>query len=348
MRALRYDAVGAEPRVTEVDAPRCPDDGVVLDVMATGLCRSDWHAWMGHEVVPLPHTPGHEYAGVVVQVGREVKGWSAGERVTAPFVLGCGVCAWCRSGDAQVCPDQLQPGFTGPGSFADQLAVPRADANLVALPDGVDFVSGASLGCRFSTTFRALTVHGAVADGQWVAVHGCGGVGLSAVMIASALGARIVAVDVSEAARERALALGAVHVIDPRAEPDVADAVIAVSEGGVHVSVDAIGDAGVAATSVRSLRRRGRHVQVGLLIGAAAMTPLPMDLVLAHELSIHGSHGMAARDYPAMLALVASGALQPARLVGATITLDDAGAALMVMDRDAGRGITVVTPQQGR
>jgi alcohol dehydrogenase len=346
MRALRYAAVAAEPCVVEVAAPPCPDDGLVLTVMATGLCRSDWHAWMGHEAVPLPHIPGHEYAGVVTEVGSLVRQWSRGDRVTAPFVLGCGVCAWCRGGDAQVCPDQLQPGFTGPGSFAELLAVPRADVNLVALPESVGFVAGASLGCRFSTSFRALTAHGAVGEGDWVAVHGCGGVGLSAVMIATALGARVVAVDVSEEARARARALGAEHVVDARAERDVAGAVAELSSGGVQVSVDAVGDALVAATSIRSLRRRGRHVQVGLLVGSAGMTALPMDRVIAHELSLHGSHGMAAHEYPAMLALVASGALRPERLVGAVIPLDAAGAALAGMDGSAGHGITVITPQQ--
>lgn len=318
---------------------------MVISVEATGLCRSDWHAWMGHEAVPLPHIPGHEYAGRVLEVGAHVRHWSAGDRVTAPFVLGCGHCAWCMAGEAQVCPEQLQPGFTGPGSFAEQMAVPRADANLVALPAGVSFIDGASLGCRFATTFRALLTHGAVQPGQWVSVHGCGGVGLAAVLIATALGARVVAVDLSGEARQRALALGASHVVDAESTREVHTAIVELTDGGAHVSVDAIGDPGVAAASVRSLRRRGRHVQVGLLTGAAANTALPMDRVIAYELALHGSHGMAARDYPAMLALVESGQLQPGRLVGELIPLEQAATALTSMDRTAGRGITVVTPQ---
>ncbi|MEO8897407.1 MAG: zinc-dependent alcohol dehydrogenase family protein [Candidatus Dormibacter sp.] len=344
MRAVQFSAYGTAPQLIETDTPRCPSDGVVVEVRATGLCRSDWHAWMGHETVPLPHIPGHEFAGVISAVGADVRAWSVGDRVTAPFVLGCGVCQYCLSGDAQVCPDQRQPGFTGPGAFAELVAVERADANLVALPDALDFVAAASLGCRFATAFRALTVHGNVAAGQWVAVHGCGGVGLSAVMIAVTLGAQVVAVDASPDALSRAASLGACRLIGTGTDTDTAAAVIAATGGGAHVSVDAIGDARTAAASVRSLRRRGRHVQVGLLHGDDATTALPMDRVIAFELQVHGSHGMAAHEYPAMLGLVVSGALRPDRLVGSVIGLDGAGAALTAMDRNTGGGMTVITP----
>lgn len=189
--------------------PSCPSDGVLVQVAATGVCRSDWHAWRGHDPVQLPIIPGHEFAGVIAAVGADVSGWQVGDRVTTPFVLGCGRCEFCRAGDAQVCPNQEQPGFTLPGSFAQLVAVPRAAANLVRLPDDVSFVAAASLGCRFATAFRALVNHGAVKAGQWVAVHGCGGVGLSAVMIAKAFGAKVVAVDVTADALAAAQRLGA-------------------------------------------------------------------------------------------------------------------------------------------
>lgn len=342
MRAVVYDAVGATPVLTDTAPPSCPPDGVVVQVAATGVCRSDWHAWQGHDPVALPHIPGHELAGRVARIGPSVGRFRVGDRVTVPFVCGCGICACCRSGNPQVCPDQTQPGFTGPGSFAEQVALHAADANLVALPDSVDFVTAASLGCRFATAFRALTAHGGVGVGHQVAVYGCGGVGLSAVMIATALGARVVAVDVSAGALDLARRLGADEVVDS----SVADAAAAVREltgGGAHVSMDAFGSAETAVASMRSLRRRGRHLQVGLLLGGAANPPLPMDLVIAFELEIFGSHGMAAHEYPAMLQLITSGALHPERLVGAVIGLDEAPGALMAMSRPAVRpGITVV------
>jgi len=341
MQAVQYDAYGATPVLVRVPAPDCPPDGVLIAVRATGVCRSDWHAWQGHDPVPLPQVPGHEYAGVIHEVGRQVATRRVGERVTVPFVCGCGRCAYCAAGDAQVCPDQLQPGFTGPGSFAELVAVPAADLNVVPLPDDLDFVTAASLGCRFATSYRALTAHGQVRRGQWVAVHGCGGVGLSAVLIASALGARVVAVDVSEPALRMAAELGAEVVVDGGS--DAARRVVEATGGGAHVSLDAFGSTDTAVASVYSLRPRGRHVQVGLLLGDDATPPLPMGVVLAKELEIHGSHGMAARDYPAMLDLVASGTLQPGRLVGSVIGLAEAGPALAAMSRPATTaGVTVV------
>jgi len=342
MRAVVYDEYGAPPVLRQVQEPTCPEDGAVIAVRATGVCRSDWHAWRGHDPVPLPHVPGHELAGVVAATGVRVTRWQVGDRVTVPFVCGCGRCEYCLAGDAQVCPDQTQPGFTGPGSFAERVAVRAADTNLVRLPDQVDFVTAASLGCRFATAFRALTVHGRLRAGSWVAVHGCGGVGLSAVMVAVALGARVVAVDVSPVALARARELGAEVVLDAR-EADVVDVLRTATGGGVHVSLDALGSPSTAASSVRSLRRRGRHVQVGLLLGRDATPPLPMDLVVAHELEVYGSHGMPAADYPAMLTLVADGTLRPDLLVGEVIGLAGAGAALASMDRPSRvAGMTVV------
>ncbi|MBA8792620.1 alcohol dehydrogenase [Friedmanniella endophytica] len=352
MRAVVYSAVGAPPRLTETADPVCPADGVVVAVRATGVCRSDWHAWRGHEAVPLPHVPGHEFAGTVAEVGSAVEGFAVGDRVTAPFVNGCGRCRWCRTGQAQVCPDQTQPGFTGPGSFAERVVVRAAGTNLVRLPDQVDFVAAAALGCRFATAFRAVTGHHRPAPGDPVAVVGCGGVGLSAVMIATALGARVVAVDPSEAARTRARELGAVAAL-AAGEPAATAAEVAAAlrspdreddVDGAVLAIDCFGSAATAEASVRSLARRGHHVQAGLMLGPEAAAPLPWDLLVARELSVHGSHGMAAADYPEMLALIAEGRLRPDRLVGAVIGLDGAAEALTAMDAPVtGRaGATVI------
>ena len=341
VKAVVYSRYGATPVLTQAADPACPADGVVIAVGATGVCRSDWHAWKGHEPVALPHIGGHEFAGVVVTAGPEVRRWRAGDRVTVPFACGCGRCEHCLAGDAQVCPRQTQPGFTGPGSFAELVAVHAADANLVALPGDLDFVTAACLGCRFATAFRAVTAHGRVRPGDWLAVYGCGGVGLSAVMIGAALGARVLAVDVSAAALGRARELGAEAVVDAGTD-GTASAIEEITGGGAHVSIDALGSLAQAADSVTCLRRRGRHVQVGLLPGGPV--PLPMDLVIARELEIYGSHGMAARDYPAMLRMVADGTLRPGLLVGEVIGLGQVGRALAAMDEPgSGAGMTVVS-----
>ena len=342
VKAVVYQQYGGMPALTDVPEPQCPDGGVVIAVRATGVCRSDWHAWKGHDPVSLPHTPGHELAGVVAEVGVGVRDWVVGDRVTAPFVCGCGQCSWCEAGEAQVCPDQTQPGFTGPGSFAERVAIHGADTNLVRLPEAVDFVTAASLGCRFATAFRAVVTHARLGAGDWLAVHGCGGVGLSAVMIGVALGARVAAVDVNPAALERASALGASALVDAGGVADVAAAIRDCTGGGVHVSIDAFGSPEQAAASLRSLRRRGRHVQAGLLLGPSSTPPLPMDLVVSQELEIYGSHGMPARDYPPMLRMIEDGRLRPGDLVGQVIGLEDAGAALAAMDHPSATGMTVV------
>ena len=323
MRALVVEAFGAPPVVRDVPEPACPPDGVVLEVRATGLCRSDWHGWAGHDPdIALPHVPGHEFAGVVAEVGPNVTRVRAGDRVTVPFVCACGVCLTCRSGAPQVCEDQYQPGFTGWGSFAEQVAVPRADFNVVPLPADLDFATAAGLGCRFATAYRAVTAHGRVAAGNWVAVFGCGGVGLAATMISAARGAKVVAVDVSPAALDFAVRLGATAVVDAGSS-DPVEAITSITGGGAHVAIDALGGAATSRAAVECLRPRGRQVQVGLMVGDDAVSPMPMARVLARELEIHGSHGMAAADYPAMLAEIADDRLNPAALVAGRITLHD-------------------------
>ncbi len=331
MLAQRYDTVGGPIRLVETEPPDCPADGAVIAVRATGVCRSDWHAWRGHEEVSLPQIPGHEFAGVVAEIGPAVTRLAVGDRVTVPFVNGCGRCPWCREGHAQVCPDQTQPGFTHPGSFAERVAVRAADFNLVRLPAAVDSVTAAALGCRFATAFHALTARARLRSGEWVAVYGCGGVGLSTIMIAVALGARVVAVDPSGPALRWASELGA-EVSVGAEEADPASFVREATSGGAQVAVDALGSAATAMAAIRSLRRRGRHLQVGLMTGAAATAALPWELVVGHELQVIGSHGMAAAEYPAMLDLIADGRLQPQRLIGSVVSLAEAGAVLMAMD----------------
>ena len=242
MKAVVYRAFTGPLAIEQVADPEPPDGGVVLKVMASGVCLSDWHGWQGHDPdIVLPHVPGHELAGVVEAVGEGVTRWRPGDRVTLPFVGGCGRCPQCASGNQQVCDNQFQPGFTHWGSFAEYVAIDYADENLVRLPDGMDFPTAASLGCRFATSFRAVVDQGRVREGEWVAVHGCGGVGLSAIMIASAFGARVVAVDISDDKLEFARAFGAIAAVNARSTADVAAAIRDLTDGGTHLSIDAIG-----------------------------------------------------------------------------------------------------------
>ncbi len=343
MKAAIYTEFGGPVSIEELPDPEPTPGGVVIAVRATGLCRSDWHGWMGHDPdIRLPHVPGHELAGVIEAVGKEVAGWQPGDRVTLPFVCGCGKCPQCDSGNQQVCDHQFQPGFTHWGSFAEFVSIDYADVNLVRLPEELDFATAASLGCRFVTSFRAVVDQGCVAAGQWVAVHGCGGVGLSAIMIARALDARVVAIDIDDEKLEFARSIGAQAQVNARKVDSVADCIREITNGGVHVSIDAFGSLETCSNSIDGLRKRGKHIQVGLMTGDDRRPTVPMDRVIAHELEILGSHGMQAHRYPELFKMIRNGALRPGLLVGRTIRLEDVPTELPRMDDFPGPGVTVI------
>jgi alcohol dehydrogenase len=242
-----------------------------------------------------------------------------------------------------VCEAQQQPGFTHWGSFAEYVVVDVADVNVVRVPDEMPFEVAAGLGCRFATAYRAVTVHGRPSPGDWVAVHGCGGVGLSAVMIAAAAGARVLAVDPSPTARRRAAELGAEAVLDPRTA-DAATSIREVTVTGAAISLDAIGGVASLTASVDCLRPRGRHVQVGLMGAAQRVPATVISTAVARELALLGSHGMAATDYPAMLDRIAGGELDPSLLVRRSIGLAAAAAALPLVPHTEIDGITIIDP----
>ena len=312
--------------------------------MASGVCLSDWHGWQGSDPdIELPHVPGHELAGFIEAVGKDVTKWEIGDRVTVPFVGGCGKCPQCHTGNHQVCDFQFQPGFTHWGSFAEYVGIHYADVNLVRLPEEMDFQTAASLGCRFATSFRAIVDQGEVSADQWVVIHGCGGVGLSAIMIAVALGARVVAVDLSEEKLALARRLGASAGLNAGTSDNIPSAIQDLTDGGAHVSVDAIGNAEVCVNSISSLRKRGRHVQVGLLVGDNSRPKIPMGKVLSNELEILGSHGMQAHRYADMLEMIRAGKLSPDKLIGRTINLEESIEALTSMSEFNSSGVTIIT-----
>jgi alcohol dehydrogenase len=331
---------GVLPVVQDVAEPEVAAGGVVLKVEATGLCRSDWHGWQGHDSdIVLPHVPGHEVAGTIAAVGEGVRGWSVGDRVTTPFICACGACEQCLEGNHQVCPNQLQPGFNYWGSFAEYVALPFAEVNLIRLPDALDFDTAAGLGCRFATSFRAVHQVGRVRPGENLVVFGCGGVGLSAVMIAAALGARVIAVDTNPAALQLARAHGAADTV--QAGPDTVQQILDLTRGGAQVTMDALGSNEVVQQALRSLRPRGRHLQVGLLPGGVQ---LDVSRLIGQELEWLGSHGMAAHSYPELLDLVAAGKLKPAELITRTISLDEVPGALDALTAGTPAGVTVIRP----
>jgi len=343
MKAAVFHEYQGPIEVVRVDDPTPPRDGVVVAVRANGICRSDWHGWVGHDSdVKLPHVPGHELAGEIVAIGPEVRRFKVDDRVTVPFAMGCGSCRCCQQGDPHICDAYFQPGFTAWGSFAEFVALPHADVNLVALPDSLNFVAAASLGCRFVTAFRAVVAQGQAKPGQWVAVHGCGGVGLAAVMIARATGTRIVAIDPNPAALDLARNFGASACLNPREISDIPQAIQDLTQGGADLSIDALGSSTTCRNSVLSLRKRGRHVQVGLMLGEHREAPIPMARVIAWELDILGSHGMQAHAYPGLLSLIENGTLNPGALVTQTVSLEEGAQFLQRMNSGGFAGVTVI------
>ena len=344
MKAVVYEKFGVAPTLQNLADPTPENHGVVIKVEASGVCRSDYSGWKGHDpVITLPHVPGHELAGVVEAVGRDVKIWEVGDRVTVPFVGGCGSCPQCHTGNQQICDNQFQPGFTHWGSFAQFVGVHNADLNLVGLPDDMDFATAASLGCRFVTSFRAIVDQGRVGPGQWVAIHGCGGVGLSAIMIARSMGARPIAIDVSQESLDLAKSIGAEETINANETIDVVEAVKQISKGGADVSIDALGIESTCVNSVRNLRKRGRHIQVGWMLGDASTPPIPMDLVMGNELEIIGSHGMQSHRYGVMIDMIRRGDLAPQKLIYEEIDLKASIDALANFDKNKRAGISVIT-----
>ncbi len=351
MRAIYFSDFNGELFVRDLPQPVASQSGVLIKVKATGLCRSDWHGWVGHDTdIKLPHVPGHEFAGVVTEIGSGVERFQVGDRVTVPFVNGCGNCSFCLSGNAQVCPTQTQPGFTQWGSFAELVSIENADFNLIRLPDDVDFATAAALGCRFATAFRGIVDRVRVVEGEWVAIYGCGGVGLSAIMIAKALGAKVIAVDINPEALQKASESGADFLINSSLENPV-NKIHALTELGAHVSIDALGSPMTSKDSVLSLRRQGRHLQLGLLLTPSGDTLMPMARVIGWEIDLLGSHGMAAVDYPKMLAMVAAGKLRPQELVEREVSLAEGARLLQEMDEGASiakngkSGITIILPE---
>ncbi len=327
--------------------PEVGPDDVLVQVKANGICRSDWHLWQGHWEwmgfsPPLPVVLGHESAGVVEEVGSNVRRFKKGDRVVFPFGQACGHCPTCAQGDQQVCESLSMSMFRGAGGFGEYTIVTSGDVNLVELPESISFVEGASLGCRFMTAFRGVTAQGKVEPGQWVAVFGCGGVGLAAVDIASAMGANVIAVSRGQEKLDKAMELGAVHTV--QADENTAETIQEYTKGGAHVSVECLGTAATWMPSILSLKTGGRLVRLGMTgIDEKGILPVPVDLMVGKELTIVGSMGMQARCYPEMLRMVESGKISPSSLVTQEVSMDQLNGVLDEMTNFNTLGYSVLT-----
>lgn len=341
MRAAVLRTYNEDLSIEDVAMPECPSDGVVLKVLACGICRSDWHGWVGeHPRVKPGQIGGHEYCGEVVEAGHDAT-FAVGDRLIAPFILSCGSCPNCRSGASNTCLDQRLPGFVEPGAFAEFVAVPR-DHNLARLPDGMSPALAAALGCRVTTAWHALTDRAALKPGEWLAVHGTGGIGLAAMLLGRAIGARVIVTDIVPEKLAHAKSIGAEHAVDA-SDGQSAARIREITGGGAHVSVEALGFPATVAASLDCLRPLGRHVQVGLPVGPHAVQPINLNTVYMGNLALFGTRGMPAWKYPSLLSLIESGAVDLSPIVAREVSLSETGRELAAFNGPMPPGVAVIT-----
>jgi alcohol dehydrogenase len=345
MRAAVLRAYRTDLSIEEVADPTCPEDGVVVRVLACGICRSDWHGWVGeHPLIKPGHIGGHEYCGEVVEAGARSR-FNVGDRVIAPFLLSCGECHQCRTGESNTCTDQIVTGFSLQGAFAEYVAVPR-DHNLVHLPEAMSPVLAAALGCRVTTAWHALTGRAKIQPGEWLAVHGTGGIGMAALLLGRALGARVIVTDIVPEKLEHAKTLGADHALDAR-DSKLAETIREATGGGAHVSIEALGLPATQAASIACLGPLGRHVQVGMPVGPHAVQEVDMYAVYMKNLALYGTRGMPAHKYPSLLSLIEGGHVDLSPIVARTVKLSETGRELAAFSGPMSPGVAVITDFRG-
>lgn len=320
MRAAVFEGPGRPLVVTEVPTPTIRPTELLVRVAACGICHTDLH-YIDHNVPTFKSPPlilGHETSGIVAEVGSEVQGFRPGDRVLLPAVLTCGQCAQCRRGRENICERMVMFGNHVDGAYAEFVAAPAKDVFFV--PDEIPLEEAAIIADAMSTPFHAVTVRGRVQPGDWVAVIGCGGVGLNVVQIASAVGARVIAIDLVEEKLVLATALGAQHTINARAAEQVPKMVKKLTDGGVDVAVEAVGAPRTIALAFDTIRRGGRLVLVGY---SATPAELNAAKTMFFEMEIVGSLGCRPVDYPRLIAMVQAGKLRTAPLISHRLALEE-------------------------
>ncbi len=341
MKAAVYSTFNGAIEIKQVDDPVVSETEAIIEVKASGICRSDWHGWKGHDPdIQLPHVPGHEFSGIVKEVGSKVTLFQLGDRVTVPFCCGCSTCPQCMKGNQHICDQHFQPGFTHWGSFAQYVQIKNADFNLVKLPSSIDFVSAAGLGCRFITAFHGIVNQGKVVNSMFVAIHGCGGVGLSAIMIAAVYGAKVIAIDINEENLQKAKSFGAEYTINAGRE-EVVDKVCEITNGGANLSMDALGSHETSTNSINCLAKKGKHIQVGIL-GSEKSIIVSTAGLIAKEIELIGSHGMPLANYNTIFDLIANKKINLSLLIDRTVKLEDVDQELLKMDTYSNSGMVII------
>lgn len=340
MKAAVFHESGKPLSIEEVPTPEPGPGEVLVKVAACGICHTDLH-YIDHGVPTFKKPPlilGHETSGNVAALGAGVEKWKEGDRVLLPAVYGCGQCVMCRKGRENICQQMVMFGNNVDGGYAEYILAPAKDMFL--LPDDIPLIEGCVIADAVTTPFHAVINRGAVKPGDQVVVFGCGGIGINLVQMASAMGARVIAVDLSEEKLEWARKLGAAETINPAGIERIDKTIRKMTGGGADISFEAIGLPETQQQAFACLRTGGRFVMVGF-----SNKPMQLDAgrTMYFEMEVIGSLGCPASEYPRVLSLAQQGKIKVKELVTARFPLDEINAAFDTLRR--GEGIrSVVMP----
>ncbi|MDP8240960.1 MAG: zinc-binding dehydrogenase [Candidatus Hatepunaea meridiana] len=322
MKAAVFHGPNQPLKVEEVPTPRPGAGEILVKVAACGVCHTDMH-YIDHGVPTFKKPPmilGHEASGTVAELGEGVTKWKVGDPVLLPAVLSCGVCRQCRTGRENICQNMQMFGNHVDGAYAEYLLAPAKDT--LAIPDGVPLIEGSIIADAISTPFHAVVNRANVKPGDWVAVFGCGGVGINCVQVAAAVGASVIAVDLVPEKLEFAKMLGAEYTINPaEVEKGRVDKAIKKLIGdGVDVAFEAIGNPKTITAAYNTIRMGGMCVVIGYTHLPAE---IPVSKLMFFEQSLVGSLGCRPVDYPRIIEMARIGKIKVKELVTGSVGFDN-------------------------
>ncbi len=345
MTAARLHEVKAPLVIEEVDIPRPGVGEALIEMKACGICATDVHTAL-ERTVPTAYTPitlGHEPSGVISELGDGVRGWKKGERVAIYPQVTCGVCPQCREGRDGICINTRVLGMHREGAFAEYVVI--AVKNLVRIPENVSFTEAAIMTDAVATPFHAVTNRGRVKAGETVAIFGCGGLGMNAIQICKLVGAAtIIAVDISDAALERALKMGADITVKAGAGKAYKEIKSATGGYGVDVAFEFIGVNAAIDQAVRSLRRGGRAVISG--IGPEPINVSPPFFFVYNDLSLIGAFGSDIADLESLMRIAAAGKLDLRESISSVIALKEVNQGISDLEQKVGNPIRIVVSME--
>ncbi|MBC8275662.1 MAG: zinc-binding dehydrogenase [Chloroflexi bacterium] len=346
MKAARLYEAGKPLVIEQVPLPEVNAKDVLVAVKAAGICGTDVHIAIEGTlpVAKSPITLGHEGAGEVTAVGSEVTQWRVGDRVCIFGTIPCGECYACREGKEALCPKAQILGMYVDGTFAEYIRIP--EECLISLPAGIAYPQAAIITDAVSTAYHAVAKRGRLQPGEKVAIFGCGGLGHHGIIFAKLMGAgKIVAVDIVPGMLKRAQQVGADEIVNA-AEEDAADKIKHLTGGeGVHLALEFVGRRETVTAALKSLRRGGRAVVVG--VGRERVETAPLYVFVGGEYALIGSMGSERNDLADVLSLVDSGKLDLSASVSETMPLEEVNSALGKIAMRTGDPLRIVVLPQG-